>query len=127
MRHLITGDVLALAALGCGGQAIAVRDANVLGSAVQRPRSRMFGTEAYPGLWEKAAALLHGLARNHPLVDGNKRQAWMATAVFLHLNGAPMLDVDQDAAYTLVVDVASGAADDVEVIAERLRALHGAM
>jgi death-on-curing protein len=124
LRHLITEDVLALAALGCGGQEIAVRDGNVLGSAVQRPRSRMFGTEAYPDLWEKAAALLHGLARNHPLVDGNKRQAWMATVVFLHVNGAPMLHVDQDAAYTLVVDVASGAEDGVEGIAARLRALH---
>ncbi|NYV77804.1 type II toxin-antitoxin system death-on-curing family toxin [Streptomyces sp. UH6] len=127
MRHLTVEDVLALAALGCGGQEIAVRDDNLLASAVQRPRSRMFGTEAYPGLWEKAAALLHGLARNHPLVDGNKRQAWMATAVFLHLNGAPMLHADQDAAYTLVVAVASGEVADVEVIASRLRELAGAV
>ncbi|MEU9580442.1 type II toxin-antitoxin system death-on-curing family toxin [Streptomyces chilikensis] len=127
MRHLTTEDVLALAALGCGGQEIAVRDDNLLASAVQRPRSRMFGTEAYPELWEKAAALMHGLARNHPLVDGNKRQAWMATAVFLHLNGVPMFHVDQDAAYALVVEVASGVTGDVDVIASRLRELQGAV
>ena len=42
----------------------------------------MFGNEAYPGLDAKAAALLHSLARNHPLLDGNKRLGWLATRLF---------------------------------------------
>ena len=42
----------------------------------------MFGEDAYPSFAEKAAALMHSLARNHPLDDGNKRLAWAATRVF---------------------------------------------
>lgn len=87
----------------------------------------MFGIEAYTELFEKAAALLQSLAVNHPLVDGNKRMAWMCTVVFLDLNGTEMLDVDQDEAYKLVVGVAAGALDDVADIAARLRGLHEGM
>ena len=46
------------------------------------------GEDAYPDLWTKAAALLQSIVKNHALVDGNKRLAWMATAVFLELNHA---------------------------------------
>ncbi|MEV4196624.1 type II toxin-antitoxin system death-on-curing family toxin, partial [Streptomyces toxytricini] len=94
-----------------------------LDSAVHRPRARMFGTPAYEDPFEQAAALLHGLAKNHPLVDGNKRTAWLAAAVFLAVNGIDLADADQDAAYELVVDTASGAVDDVPTIAARLREL----
>jgi death on curing protein len=67
----------------------------------------------------KAAALLHSLARNHPLVDGNKRLAWLATWVFLAKSGVE-LDPDDDAAYDFVVAVAAGEIDDVEAIARIL-------
>jgi death-on-curing protein len=87
----------------------------------------MFGVEAYTDLFEKAAGLLHSLAVNHPLVDGNKRMAWMCTVVFLDFNGTEMLDVDQDEAYKLVIEVAAGSLEDVGLIALRLRALHNAM
>jgi death-on-curing protein len=83
----------------------------------------MFGTSAYEDLHEQAAALLHALATNHPLVDGNKRTAWLATATFLALNGVDLAGVDQDAAYALVIDVASGTEGDVGAIAARLRGL----
>ena len=63
--------------------------------------------------------LLHSLARNHPLVDGNKRLAWLATYVFCAKNGVE-LDAPDDAAYALVVGVASGELDDVEEIGRRL-------
>src|SRR5690606_14762622 len=85
-----------------------VRDLGLLDSAVHRPRSSMFGTEAYPDLLSKAAALLESLGRNHGLVDGNKRLAWAAVAVFLLDNGRSILDVDQDEAYDFVISVASG-------------------
>lgn len=127
MRYLTVEQTLDLAELGCGGQRIAVRDPGLLSSATHRPESRMFGVEAYPDLFEKAAALLQSLAVNHPLVDGNKRMAWMSTAVFLDFNGIEMIDVDQDEAYQLVVGVASGAIGEAGEIARRLRALYAGM
>jgi death-on-curing protein len=128
MKYLRVQEVLDLAELACQEQTrIAVRDLGLLSSAVHRPQSRMFGVEAYTDLFEKAAALLHSLAVNHPLVDGNKRMAWMCTVVFLDLSGTEMLHVDQDEAYKLVMEVAAGTLEDVGLIALRLRALHDAM
>src|SRR5688500_18340826 len=96
-----------------------VRDPGLLDSAAARPRSSAFGADAYPTIELKAAALLHSVARNHALVDGNKRLAWLATAVFLDLNQRAT-DLDDDAVFELVVDVAAGL-EDVAVIADRLR------
>ncbi|MFE5629709.1 type II toxin-antitoxin system death-on-curing family toxin [Streptomyces sp. NPDC056470] len=126
MKYLTVQEVLDLAELACAGQQIAVRDLGLLSSAVHRPQSQMFGIEAYTDLFEKAAALLQSLAVNHPLVDGNKRMAWMCTVVFLDFNGTEMVDVDQDEAYKLVIDVATGDLEDVTLIARRLRGLHEA-
>jgi death on curing protein len=95
-----------------------VRDIGLLDSAAARARSTAFGRDAYPTLGLKAAALLHSVAGNHPLMDGNKRLAWLATVVFLDLNGHRP-DLSDDAAFQLVMDVASGEADVVE-IADRL-------
>lgn len=96
-----------------------VVDVGLLDAAVGRPASTVFGDDAYPTVALKAAALLHSLARNHPLVDGNKRLAWLATVVFLDLNGYEV-GVDDDAAFGLVMAVAAGSWDDVAAIAERL-------
>ncbi len=71
----------------------------------------MLGQDAYPGLFDKAGALLHSLARDHPLVDGMERLAWLATWVFLAKNGVVMEPGD-DEAYDLVVAVAAGEIDD---------------
>nr|WP_202550211.1 Fic family protein [Streptomyces sp. SID8352] len=65
-----------------------VRDMGLLVSAIERPRTNVFGAELYPTPHEKAAALLHSVARNHALIDGNKRTAWLAMRVFLRFNGA---------------------------------------
>lgn len=51
-------------------------------------RFQFLGKDAYPDVWTKAAALLRSVVCNHPLVDGNKRLGWVATAVFLELNDA---------------------------------------
>lgn len=99
-----------------------VRDLGLLDSARARPASSAFGVDAYPTLPLKAAALLHSIARNHALADGNKRLAWLATVVFLDLNDHEP-DVDDESAFTLVMDVARGD-DDVEEIAGRLRVRH---
>jgi death-on-curing protein len=91
----------------------------LLDSAAARPRSSPFGADTYSTLGLKAAALLHSLVCNHALVDGNKRLAWLATVVFLDLNQhAP--DLDDQAAFDLVMDAAQRAVG-VEEIAARLR------
>lgn len=122
-RHLTVAEVTEITEVAFGGRAPEAREPGLLASAVHRPRARMFGTAAYPGLYEQAAALLHGLATNHPLVDGNKRTAWLAAATFLAANGVDLATCDQDTAYDLVIDVASGVEGDIGVIAGRLRAL----
>ncbi|NEA44722.1 type II toxin-antitoxin system death-on-curing family toxin [Streptomyces sp. SID10815] len=97
-----------------------VRDYGLLDSALARPQSSVFGQDAYPDVWQKAAALMESLARNHALVDGNKRTAWYATWVFLHINGHPLdTDFDVDEAEQFVLDVSQGLLD-VPKIAERL-------
>lgn len=111
VRDLLDG----VQALGVGP----VRDLELLASAATRPQTTAGGQDAYPTLALKAAALLHALARNHPLVDGNKRLAWEAAATFLRINGHRP-NLTQDEAFDLVMDVAQGLAD-VEEIAERLR------
>jgi death-on-curing protein len=117
-RHLTVEQALRIARAAAGG-AVHVRDIGLLEAAVHRPRASVLGQDAYPDLIAKAAALLHSLARNHPLVDGNKRLAWLATYVFCAKNGVD-LDANDDAAYELVVAVAAGAIDDVDEIAATL-------
>jgi death-on-curing protein len=97
-----------------------IRDLGLLDSAVNRPRSSAFGEDAYETLELKAAALLHSMTKNHALVDGNKRLAWLSTVVFGDLNGfAP--DLKDDDAYKLVWDIASSAQADITAIADRLQ------
>jgi death-on-curing protein len=119
-RYLTVEQALRIARIAVGGP-IVVRDVGLLEAAVHRPRASVLGQDAYPDLLTKAAALLHSLARNHPLVDGNKRLAWLATYVFLAKNDV-VLDPDDDEAYDLVVRVAAGRIDDVEQIASALAA-----
>lgn len=96
-----------------------VRDVGLLDSAVLRAQASAFGEDAYPTLSLKAAALLHSIANNHSLVDGNKRLSWHATDAFLGLNGCQS-GLDTDEAVALVLDVATGDLD-VQEIADRLR------
>ena len=99
-----------------------IRDVGLLGSAIARPQTTAFGADAYPDLWSKAAALLQSIVKNHALVDGNKRLGWLATAVFLHLNGIDLTVARNDDVYQLVMDVAAGNHTVAEV-AERLSRL----
>jgi death on curing protein len=103
------------------GTDVPVRDHGLLESALVRPQATAFGEDAHTGLDEKAAALLHSLARNHALVDGNKRLPLAATIAFFGLNGR-RLTLTNDQAYELIMDVAAGRLDDVPSIAERIRA-----
>lgn len=101
-----------------------MRDVGLLGSAAARPQTTVFGDDAYPDVWRKAAALLHSIVNNHALVDGNKRLGWLATAVFLELDGVPAAAAANDAVYELVMAVA-GTDLDVAGIAARLQEVIG--
>jgi death-on-curing protein len=116
VEYLELEDILQLVRLlGVGP----VRDVGLLDSAVARPRSSPFGEDAYPSINLKAASLLHSITNNDALVDGNKRLAWLATTVFLDLNGLSP-DLSDDEAFDLVWEIASTPVD-VESIASKLR------
>ena len=76
-----------------------IRDVGLLGSAAARPQATAFGRDAYPDVITKAAALLQSIVVNHALVDGNKRVGWLATAVFLELNGFSASEISNDDVY----------------------------
>ncbi len=100
---------------------VLIRDPGLLESAVGRPQATVFGADAYPTLSSKAAAMLHSLARSHALVDGNKRLALAGVIAFLGMNGQ-RLTLSNDAAYDLVIAVASGTLDEVADIADIFQA-----
>ncbi|MGI8593804.1 MAG: type II toxin-antitoxin system death-on-curing family toxin [Solirubrobacteraceae bacterium] len=102
------------------GSPPAIRDLGLLESALSRPRATVFGEDAYPGIHDKAAALLHSLARNHALVDGNKRLALAGILAFYGMNGL-RLTLSNDEAYELVMSVATAEMDDVPSIASALQ------
>ncbi len=108
MTQYLDLELLLLVADEAGLQA--VRDPGLLDSAAHRPRTTVFGEEAYPTLDEKAAVLLESIVRNHPLVDGNKRLGWLATVLLYRLNGV-RLDAPEDPAYDLVIGIAEGRID----------------
>ena len=116
VEFLTLEDILGLVnALGAGP----VRDLGLLDSACHRPQAGFFGQEAYLTLSGKAAALMHSLACNHALVDGNKRLALLATVVFLRINGH-RLDLTDDEAFDLTMSVAAGQLD-ADGIEKRVR------
>lgn len=83
----------------------------------------VFGEDAYPDIWTKAAALLASIVNNHALIDGNKRLGWLATAVFLEINDSSVSEVDNDNIYDLVIAVAAGDRP-LDEIAKRLSEFH---
>ncbi|HET9719268.1 MAG TPA: type II toxin-antitoxin system death-on-curing family toxin [Solirubrobacteraceae bacterium] len=116
--YLSVEDLLEIA-LGVIGE-IAIRDRGLLVSAAGRPQSSAFGESAYPTFARKAAALMHSLARNHALVDGNQRLAWAAARAFCLLNGHD-LAFTVDEAEQFVLAVARGELDvpDIRTVLQR--------
>ena len=119
MIYLTLAELVHVAERTLGGE-VPVRDHGLLQSALARPQASAFGSDAYPTLEEKAAALLHSLARNHALVDGNKRLALAATIAFLGINGR-RLTLTNDEAYHLVMEVATGQLHEVAELAGTIR------
>ena len=91
-----------------------IRDLGLLESAAARPQTSVFGKDAYVTFPEKAAALMHSMARNHALIDGNKRLAWSATRTFCLINGFD-INLDIDSAEKIVVGAAAGEYDVTEL------------
>ncbi len=73
-----------------------LRDLGLLQSAVARPQATFDGADLYPDLWHKAAALMESLAQNYPFLDGNKRTAITAIAMFLRQNGYVLQTTNED-------------------------------
>lgn len=105
---LTTDDALEVAGLVTGEPA-RVRDFADLTAALARPQQTANGQDVYPGIWDKAAALMEALGRSYSLVDGNKRLTWNATWFFLGVNGHPLAEpVDEDAAQQFMYDLVRG-------------------
>lgn len=101
-----------------GEEQAGVKDEGLLESALARPRQTIFGEDAYPTLFLKAAALLESIAKNHAFHNANKRTSFLATTVFLEMNGYS-LEMEQQFAEDFMVGVVVGD-DSIEKIAEIL-------
>lgn len=122
-EYLTLDSLLQVAEAAIDGD-VHVRDYGLLESAVVRPRTTVFGSDAYPTLAEKAAALLESLVRNHALVDGNKRLGWLATETFLALNDVHV-SADDNVLFDLVIGVAEGRFPGVPALAAAIADLTG--
>jgi death-on-curing protein len=99
----------------------AVRDENLLASAVLAPQSTFGGKSSYSDLIEVGAAYLFYLCCNYPFLDGNKRTAIMAAIVFLRLNGIEPAS-DSERWEQLMIDIAASRLDRDQTT-KRLRQL----
>ena len=110
-EFLTVDDALEVARLVTGEPA-RVRDFGDLHAALARPQQTEGGRELFPGIWDKAAALMESLGHSYALVDGNKRLTWNATWFFLGVNGHPLAEpLDEEAAFQFMLRPGPGQAD----------------
>ena len=109
MRYVTLGEVVELhrRLLKATGGAPGIRDFGALESAVAQPKATFGGTDLYPTLAEKAAALCLALVQGHPFVDGNKRAGHAAMETFLVLNGSE-IEASTDKHERIMLDLAAG-------------------
>ena len=88
------------------GGSSGIRDTNMLESAIARPFQSFGGTELYPTPFEKAAAIMESIIKNHPFVDGNKRTGFLAGFALLYRTGL-LIVASQETVYNFVIDIAS--------------------
>jgi death-on-curing protein len=117
MRYLALAEVVDLhrRLLEATGGAPGIRDLGALESALAQPRMTLAGSDAYPTLAEKAAALCFSLVGNHPFMDGNKRVGHAAMETFLVLNGAE-IDANLDEQERVILDLAAGRIDRGQLV-----------
>jgi death-on-curing protein len=112
-------DYLAIAATVTGMDVRTLSASTKLGladSALHAPSASFGDQEFYPDFCDKAAVLLVRLAKNHPVLDGNERAAWVTLRVFIEMNswewGAyPSVDEAEE----VVLAVAEGRRDENQV------------
>jgi death on curing protein len=111
--YLELADYLLIAerVLGLPAEAIASFDRiGLADSALAAPQAGFGGVEAYTEFETQAAVLCWHLVKNHPLPDGNKRCAFLATVEFVERNGRRWLVAPGDPEETnqVIRAVASG-------------------
>ncbi len=84
-----------------------IRDFGLLLSALEMPKAAFGGEDLHPSLYDKAAAYLYHVVKNHPFIDGNKRTAAALSLTFLEINKAKY-EIDILAFEELVVATAEG-------------------
>jgi len=114
VQYLSYDDVIAFYEQAIGPPNLRYPDG--LAAAVARPQASAFGSDAYPTIHLKAAALMQSLAQNQPFVDGNKRISWICGKVFLQLHDLTMNATDEAARVLFVDGVACGMS--IESVAE---------
>lgn len=117
MRYLSLAEALAIAEAVTGiDAAVLARTSSLdlLDSALHAPQAGFGDEDFYPTFIEKAAVLVVRLAKNHPLLDGNKRLAWQSLTMFCALNDHE-LAVPADDAVATVLAIAAGELDEQAV------------
>ena len=89
-----------------GGQD-GIREESLLESALGRPSMKLNYGDPPPDLCELAACYAHGIAKNDPFLDGNKRTAFVVYRLFLKWNGLEMTASREDR-YFQMLSLASG-------------------
>ena len=98
------------------GEFIGVKEPGLLESAIHSPQSYLFGEDAYPTIFEKAAALFESLGQNHPFHNANKRTAFTAMVIFLRYNGLHF-KMDTEKAEDFTVDMVNHRFDRQQAVA----------
>lgn len=98
MKYLTTPQVLAIhdQMVKRFGGSHGVRDLGLVESAVGRPLASYDGNDLYETIFDKAAALLQSLLKNHPFVDGNKRTALTSAGIFLKMNSVSLKNYHEE-------------------------------
>lgn len=88
-----------------------IRDEGLLLSALARPQQLWCYGDPPPDLCDLAAAYAHGIAKNHPFLDGNKRTAAIGCELVLNLNGR-IFTVGEEIKYPHYLALAAGEQDE---------------
>ena len=116
-KWILEDTVLALHSIMLSehGGSAGIRDIDLLASALDRPKNK-YAYESACTIFDIAAAYGFGIAKNHPLVDGNKRTAFLCSTLFLELNDYQFTATEPDAAITFE-KLASGKIQEKELVA----------
>jgi death-on-curing protein len=117
--YLELADYLLIAEAVLGLPAELIADFNRIGladSALAAPQAGFGGVEAYPDFATKAAVLCWQSRQDHPLPDGNKRCAFLATVEFVERNGRTWIAApgDPDETDQVIRGIASGDVSEAE-------------